>query len=71
MLEILHVDKLVTEDDYHDLKRLQKFRNDVTHEGYVITKKQARECYEIANTLVKEKIGITGAVSHARTVRYL
>ena len=71
VLEILHVDKLVTEDDYHDLKRLQKFRNDVTHEGYVITKKQARECYEIANTLVKEKIGITGAVSHARTVRYL
>ena len=70
VLEILHVDKLITEDDYSDLKRIQKLRNDVTHEGYVITKKQTEECYRIASMLVKEKTGITDATGNARTVRY-
>ena len=70
VLEILHVDKLVTEDDYNDLKRMQKLRNDVTHEGYVITKKQAEECYRMASTLVKEKTGIATVADHTKTVRY-
>ena len=70
VLEILHVDKLITKDDYHNLKGLQKLRNDVMHEGYMITKEQAKECYRIASTFVKEKIGITDVACHIRTVYY-
>ena len=38
VLEILHVDKLITKDEYHTLQSLQKFRNGVMHEGHAITK---------------------------------
>ena len=70
VLEILHVDKLITEDNYHDLRELQKFRNDVIHEGYMITEKQAGKCYRIASAIVREKTGITDTVRSTRTVYY-
>ena len=68
VLEILHVDKLITEGNYRDLRELQKFRNDVIHEGHMIAEKQAEKCYRIASTVVREKTGITDTVHPIRTV---
>lgn len=68
VLEILHVDKLITEDDYHDLKYFQKLRNDVIHEGYEITREQAAKCYEKANALVRNEAGVADVIKPIRTV---
>ena len=68
VLEVLHIDKLITEDAYHDLRYFQKLRNDAIHEGYEITKEQATKCYEKAYALVKKETGVTGVIKLIKTV---
>ena len=68
VLEVLHVDRLITEDAYHDLRYFQKLRNDAIHEGYEITKEQATKCYEKANALVRKEAGVMDIIKPIRTV---
>lgn len=58
VLEILHLDKEIKEDDYILLKQLQRIRNDVIHDGYEVTQKQVEDCYDLAELIVKRCLGI-------------
>jgi len=58
VLEILHLDKHVLEDDYTLLRQLQRIRNDVIHEGYEVTRKQAEDCYDLAKLITKKRLEI-------------
>ena len=68
VLEVLHVDKLITEDAYRDLRCFQKLRNDAVHEGYEITKEQATNCHEEAIVLVRKEIDVMDIIKPIRTV---
>ena len=68
VLEILHLDKEISEDDYQQLRNLQKLRNDVIHEGYEITQKQAFDCYELANIKISNEVKFTEKINTKNTV---
>ena len=52
VLEILHVDKIISNDDYVELNQLQKLRNDVIHEGQEVTQKSATTCFNLARDVI-------------------
>ena len=58
ILEILHLDKEISEDNYQQLRLLQKLRNNVIHEGYEITEKQAKDCYKSAYEKIVTEIPV-------------
>ena len=53
VLEILHVDKIISNDDYVELNQLQRLRNDVIHEGEEVTQKRATTCFNLARDVIK------------------
>lgn len=62
VLEVLHLDKIVSEDDYNDLKNLNRIRNDVIHEGYEVTEKQSKDCYKIAEKITEKELEIKAKI---------
>lgn len=68
VLEILHLDKEITEDNYQQFKQLQKLRNDVIHEGYEITETQAKSCYDLAYDKIIQEIGISEKIKITKNV---
>ena len=52
VLEILHIDKIISNDDYVELNQLQKLRNDVIHEGQEVTQKRATTCFNLARDVI-------------------
>lgn len=58
ILEILHLDKIISEDEYNDLRVLHHNRNDVIHEGYEVTEKQTEKCYNFASEIITKKTDI-------------
>lgn len=58
ILEILHIDKIISEDDYQDMRKLHLLRNDLIHFGYEVTEKQSKECYNIAFHIITDTFGI-------------
>lgn len=58
VLEILHLDKIIPNDEYIELKSLQGLRNDVIHEGHEITQRTAEKCFNLALDDMKNKIGV-------------
>ena len=70
ILKVLHVDELVTKSDYQNWNKMRILRNGVIHGRHTITKKQASECYEMARTILKEKMKIADTVSR-KAVYYL
>ena len=63
ILKVLHVDELVTKSDYQNWNKMRILRNGVIHGKHTITEKQASECYEMARTILKEKMKIADTVS--------
>lgn len=59
VLEVLHLDKIVSNDDYYELKHLNGLRNDIIHDGHEVTKKQATQCYDLAKTIMRTELNIT------------
>lgn len=59
VLEVLHLDKMVLNDDYYELKYLSGLRNDIIHDGHEVTPKQALRCYDLAKTIVRNELKIS------------
>lgn len=68
VLEILHLDKIISEDDYNDLKNLNHIRNDVIHEGYEVTMKQSNDCYKIAEKIIEKELEIKEKIKSSDNV---
>ena len=64
VLEILHIDKVIPEDDYVDARQLHSLRNDLIHFGYEVTEKQSEECYDMAFQIITDKIGIDDQIKY-------
>ncbi len=62
VLEILHLDKVIPDDEYVELRSLQGLRNDVIHEGHEITEKLAAKCFGLAMNIVKKRTNLTTQV---------
>ena len=58
VLEILHLDKIISNDDYEELNQLQKLRNDVIHEGQEVTKKRATNCFNLAHNVINNVVNL-------------
>ncbi len=63
VIEILHIDKEISEDEYLELKELQRLRNDVVHEGYEIPPKQVENCFILAEKIVRNETKIEEKIS--------
>lgn len=59
ILEILHIDKIISDDDYFDITSLRGLRNNLFHDGQEITQKQAQNCFELVFGLISRNIGIS------------
>ena len=70
VLEILSIDKLISDKEYHVYKSLASLRNKAIHEGYLITKKEAKKCYENAHAIIKKQAGITKTANISRTTTF-
>lgn len=68
VLEILHLDKEISEDNYQQFRYLQKLRNDVIHEGYEITEIQAKDCYDLAYEKITSEISISEKIKVTNNV---
>ena len=58
VLEMLHLDKIISNDDYVELNQLQKLRNDVIHEGQEVTKKRATNCFNLAHNVINNVVNL-------------
>lgn len=56
IVEVLHLDKELSENDYNKLKLFQNQRNKVVHAEHEITEKDAKNCYELAHKKIIAKI---------------
>lgn len=56
VLEILHLDEIIQDDEYYELRTLQTLRNEVIHEGHDISNKMAEKCLSLAVQIVRKKI---------------
>ena len=54
ILEILHLDQIIPDDEYYELKTLQSLRNDVIHEGHDVSHKMAEKCYVLAEQIIRK-----------------
>ena len=70
MLDVLLVDKLITDTDYSIFKDLVVHRNNIIHEGDTITKVNVKKCYNIARSIVKKQIGITKVINSVKSIDY-
>lgn len=59
VLEVLHLDKIILDDEYHDMKNLNSLRNDLIHFGHQVTQKQSEHCYQLAYNIVKNESKIS------------
>lgn len=59
VLEVLHLDKIVLDDEYYDMKNLNSLRNDLIHFGQQVTPKQSQHCYQLAHHFVKDESKIS------------
>ncbi|MGI0056014.1 MAG: hypothetical protein ACREAK_01430, partial [Nitrosarchaeum sp.] len=60
--EILHIDKIISDDDYHDIKNLRELRNNLFHDGQEITQKQAKICFDLAYGIISSQVGISSKI---------
>ena len=70
VLDVLLVDKLITDTDYSIFKDLVVHRNNIIHEGDTITKVNVKKCYNIARSIVKKQIGITKVINSVKSIDY-
>ena len=62
ILEVLHLDHIIPDDEYYELKTLQSLRNDVVHEGHDVSNKMAEKCYVLAEQIVREITGLENVI---------
>ena len=63
VLEVLHLDKIISNDDYYEMKHLNGLRNDIIHDGHQVTRKQAHQCYDLAKNIIKIEFGINQVIT--------
>jgi len=66
VLEILHLDKIIPDEDYYEFKMLQNLRNDVIHEGHEITPKIAEKCYNLSEEIVRKITNVNNRIKFRR-----
>lgn len=54
ILEVLHLDQIIPDDEYYELRTLQSLRNEVIHEGHDVSNKMAEKCYVLAEQIVRK-----------------
>ncbi len=54
VIEILHIDHIIPDDEYYEFRTLQSLRNEVIHEGHEVTDKMAEKCYVLAEQIVRK-----------------
>ena len=62
ILEVLHIDHIILDDEYYELRTLQSVRNEVIHEGHDVSNKTAEKCYVLAEQIVREITGLENVI---------
>ncbi len=57
--EILHLDGIISDDDYFDIVSLRGLRNNLFHRGQGVTEKQTQKCYQVAFEIITKSFEVT------------
>lgn len=66
IIEILHLDNFLDEDDYVEMKYLQGVRNKTIHEGYRVPQKLSNRCLDLSFEIIRKQMNITSTLSPNR-----
>jgi len=62
VLETLNLAGRLSPDEYEDLMKLKKKRNDIVHEGERVSHREAKTCFKAARGIVQTRIGLTNTI---------
>lgn len=68
--EILHLDRTLSDDDYHEMGYLRNLRNGLFHEGQGVTLKQSTRCFEMAYEIVSKQFKIDKIIKAERYLSF-
>jgi len=68
--EILHLDRTLSDDDYHEIVYLRGLRNGLFHEGQGVTLKQSTRCFEMAYEIVSKQFNIDKTIKSERYLSF-
>jgi len=68
--EILHLDRTLSDDDYHEIVYLRGLRNGLFHEGQGVTLKQSTRCFEMAYEIVSKQFNIDKTIKFERYLSF-